>query len=194
MAFSKSLIVSCLLAAGPAFADDAAPAPAPAPTPAPAGGSGTKTIGVDVAGVLPTGDYSDAASFAIGAFGRFEFGINDKLAITGRVGFLYHLGTPDGESIYMIPIYAGAKYSFTPQIFGFGEVGLNHVNISIDIGGVSGSNSFDKLSISAGAGYKINQQISARAGIFYTPGVGDDPATVDLIGVMASVGYDFKTF
>lgn len=157
---------------------------APAPEPAAAAGGKTKTIGADAVFVLPLGDYGDVANAAIGAMGRFEFGLNPALAITARAGLLYNLAKELGgetPTILMIPVQAGAKYMIgTSGLFGQGEVGFTHTRISI--GDLSDSST--KLSFEVGAGYQKGK-LSARAGFWY---IADDTA---LMGIMASVGYDF---
>ncbi|HEY1555932.1 MAG TPA: outer membrane beta-barrel protein [Kofleriaceae bacterium] len=187
-----------LLAATPVFAQDATPPAAPPPAAAaPAGGqvAGQKIVGVDVVGVLPLGDYSDASSFAIGAMARGEYVVNDKLTATLRIGYLYHLGTPDGESLYIIPIHVGATYTLAPKIFAWAELGLDIIGVSVDIGGVSGSTSDNKFGFAVGAGYEVAPKIKVRVG-FYMPGSEDnaDGSSTTLYGIIGSVGYDFAAF
>jgi len=169
---------------GAPAADPAAPAPAPAA--AEGSNKGAKNIGIDVAGVLPLSDYGDAADFAIGGLGRFEFGLNEMLSITGRVGFLYHIGTPEGTSLFMVPILAGARYSFgTSGVFAFAELGLNYTRAKVEILGVSETDSQTNVAIGAGAGYQAGK-IQARAGLLL-PDVGE---AGDAQGLMFSVGYN----
>jgi hypothetical protein len=153
------------------------------PAMAPAGGK-TKNIGADAVFVLPLGDYADVANAAFGAMGRFEFGINPQLAITARAGLLYNLAKEIGgetPTILMIPAQAGAKYMIgTSGLFGQGEVGVTHTRTSVG----DFSDSSTKLSFEAGAGYQKGK-LAARAGFWY---VAEDTA---LMGIMASVGFDF---
>jgi hypothetical protein len=164
--------------------DPAAPLPPPGVAPAPAG-AGSKILGVDGALVLPLSDYGDAADFGAGILGRFEFGIDDKLAITGRLGFLYHFGTPEvlgaDTSLAFIPIYAGAKYVIESDIFACGELGLTYVLSSV--GDVSDSEI--KLGLTLGVGYQMDK-LQFR-GMILAP----DMSELDsVIGIMGSVGYD----
>jgi hypothetical protein len=139
----------------------------------------TKTIGVDAAFVLPLGDYADASNAAIGALGRFEFGLKPNIAITVRAGLLYNLAKDPIDSILMIPVHGGVKYSVgTSGLFVQGELGITHYRVS------PGSFNRTKFSFEAGAGYQKGK-LSARAG-FYR--IQDDTA---LQGIMASVGFDF---
>jgi hypothetical protein len=169
--------------AGAPAADPAAPAPAPM---AEGSNKGTKTIGIDVVGMLPLSDYGDAADFVIGGLGRFEFGVNEMLSITGRVGFLYHIGTPDGTDLLMVPILAGVKYSIgTSGLFAYGEAGLNYTRVSIDFMGSSASDSETNFALGGGVGYQTGK-IQARGGLLL-PDVGE---AGDAQGLMISVGYN----
>jgi len=168
---------------GTATGDPAAP-PAGDPAMAPAPSGKTKVIGADAVFVLPIGDYGDVANAALGAMGRFEFGLNPALAITARAGLLYNLAKDLGgetPTILMIPVQAGVKYNIGASgLFAQGEVGFTHTRLSI--GDVSDSST--KLSFEAGAGFQKGK-LNARAGFWY---IADDTA---LMGIMASVGYDF---
>lgn len=177
--------------------------PPPPPPPPPGGGGGgaaapgvgQNTIGADVAFVLPVGDYADGVDFAVGAFGRFEHKLNPNLAITGRLGFLYNQIGDDGgtdASLNMIILVGGARYNLNAAasdgIFFSGELGINIVRFSADIGGgMEVSDSETDLTTILGGGYQAGK-IQARAGLFYTSTDGEDA-----IGLMASVGYDFAT-
>jgi hypothetical protein len=171
-------------AADPTTDDPAAdPATEPAAEPAmeePAGGK-SKTIGADVAFLFPLGDFADAVDAAFGALGRFEFGLNPALSITGRAGLLYALSKLDGVTLLMIPVYGGVKYNIgTSGLFAHGEVGIVHSRISFD----GGSDSNTKISFDAGAGYQMGK-LQFRAGFWYT---ATDPASM---GLLASAGFDF---
>jgi hypothetical protein len=212
---SKALFTAavCLVTAGTALADDGS-APPPPPPPggggggggaggpgggaAVVGGAGSKIIGADAVAILPVGDYSNAASFAIGALGRFEYGVNDMLAVTGRVGLIYNLTKDSGgvsPTLLMIPILAGATYKLgTSGVFAYGELGLTYITESATVMGMSFSQSWTKLSLGAGGGYRAGK-MSARAGI-YMPGSidsgsGTTASSTTLLGLMASFGYDF---
>ena len=171
--------------------DAAAPAPTgdPAAAPAAAGGKGSKTLGVDVGGALPLGDFADFADFGIMALGRFEYGLNDQLAVTARLGLTYWLAKDPVSSYIFVPIYAGVKYNIgTSGLFAHAEAGITHIRVSIDIMGVSGSDSETKFGAVVGAGYQKGK-IQARAG-FWLPSLED---AGDGQAIMATVGYDIMS-
>jgi hypothetical protein len=166
-------------------------AAAPAPTGGDATGGDmaaaakTKSIGVDVVGVLPLSDYGDAADFGIGALARFEYGLKPNIAITARAGLIYNLAKDPISTFLLIPVHVGGKYSIgTSGLFVQGELGITHARVSIDIAGATADDNNTKFSFEAGAGYQKGK-LSARAGFYY---VATDNA---LQGIMASVGYDF---
>ena len=203
---AKILVIGAmLLAASPVLAQDATPpaggdatpaAPAAAPAAAPEAGPAKKmVVGLDVLGVLPLSDYSDAASFALGAAGRFGYMVNPKLTVTARVGYLYHFGTPSimgtSESLYIIPVHVGAEYELAPKILGWAELGLDHIAVSLG----SASNSNDKFGFAVGAGYRMMPKLTLKAG-FYMPGSQDNGmgGSTTLFGIIFSAGYDLASF
>lgn len=198
-----------LFAAAPALADD----PQGGGTPPPAGGAGggaagggavegpgkKMTVGADVIGVLPLGDYSNASSFAIGAAGRFEYAVNPKLSITARVGYLYHLGTAANTSLYIIPVHVGASYLLMPKLTGWAELGLEVIGVSVDFMGMSASNSDNKFGGAVGVGYQVMPKLTVKGGFYYpgsldsSNGMGGTTSTT-LYGIIFSAGYDFASF
>jgi len=176
--------------AGDATGDGSTPAttadPAatdPAMEPAPAAG---KSIGVDVVGILPLGDYADGANFALGGLARFEYGVKPNIAVTVRAGLIYNFAKEilgETPTILMIPVHVGGKYMIgTSGLFGQAELGITHVRTSVG----DFSDSETKFSFEAGAGYQKGK-LAFRAGFYY---IASDPA---LMGIMASVGFDFAS-
>lgn len=207
---SKMLFIAAATVAmtGAAFAQDAPaaepaaePAPAPAadpaaPAAAPEAAAPAKkmTIGADLAFVLPLSDYSDAADFAIGGLARFEYAVNAQISGTARLGYIWNSAKTDGVSIGMIPVMVGGSYKIgTSGLSAYGEIGITNIRVSVDVGGVSASDSKTKLAIGAGVGYQAGK-IKARGG-FWMPGSLDNGngGSTTLFGLMASVGYDFAS-
>lgn len=173
--------------AAPAAEPAAAPEAAPASEPMGATAAKQKLLGLDAAFVLPLSDYGDSADFAVGPLLRFEMGVAPNIAVTARAGVLFHVGTPEGFGLTMIPIYVGGKYNIgTSGLFAAAEVGATVIRASVDIGGISASETETKFGFTAGLGYQ-KSKIQVRANLF-VPDVGE---IGDALGVMASVGYDF---
>ena len=163
---------------------------AAAPSAALADGPVGNIIGVDAMVSIPVGDYGDASDAALGALARIEFPVTPKLSITGRLGFIFDIGTPDGFSSSYIPIYGGVKSTIsgggTNRLFAFGELGATIARVTIDIGGQEFSDSETKLGLTGGIGYQAGK-VQARAGLWF-PSLGDAD---NGFGIMANVGYDF---
>jgi hypothetical protein len=154
----------------------------------------TKTIAVDGAVAVPTGTWSDAAGIGIGALGRFEMPVAPQLAFSVRAGLVYHTskdqsgGILTGDtSVQMseLPLLAGVRYEFTPGFYGAAELGFVVEMASVSFGGMSASSSSTNLGSTVGVGYRAGK-LDVRAGLFL-PDLGH---AGDVLGVMATVGYD----
>lgn len=177
------------------------PAPAaapvePTPAPVPPGqlprGKGAKTVGADVIGVLPFGEWAggDAGEFvtlAVGGLGRFTYGLSDRLALTVRAGLVYNVPAIDDLSFIMIPVMGGVTYDLSiDNVFLYGELGLDFLRASSN--GLESSNT--RLQAGFGGGYRFGR-LDGRAGIWMPGSVGSGDTLRTLWGLQLSVGYDF---
>jgi hypothetical protein len=148
-----------------------------------------KTIGVDGAVALPTGDWGDAVGFGIGALARFEMPINAKLVFTARAGYIQHMEKEDGApTVGEIPLLAGMRYAFQEKVYGAAELGFVNYRMSLDVDGQSMSDSDTNLGMSLGAGYRSGK-LDLRGGLYFP----DVDHASDAMGVMATIGYDIST-
>jgi hypothetical protein len=160
----------------------------------------TKTIGIDGGVAVPTGDWSDAVGFGIGALARFEMPLKEKLTLTARAGYIQHLEKEGGDmfggesksSAAEIPLFGGIRYAFkqeaTSAIYGAAELGFCMYRVSLDVGGMESSDSDTNLGMSLGAGYRTGK-LDLRGGLWF-PDVGE---AGDAMAVMATVGYDITS-
>lgn len=163
---------------------EAAPAtPPPAAATPPAAPAGEKLIGADVGLALPFGNWGDAAGLGIVALPRFEYGAIPNLAITGRIGIIYHLSKND-VSVLEVPILVGAKYGFTDAIYGAAEIGAVYAKPDCD-----GCESKTKLAGTIGVGYRMND-LDFRLGLH----VWDLGHASDTMQGVLTVGYNFAKF
>jgi hypothetical protein len=95
-----------------------------------------------------------------------------KFAITGRLGFIYHLPKEilgADLSIIEIPIMGGVKlYPGAPgpnRPYACGELGLNFMRVSASGPGGSDSDTETELSMILGGGYET-EKMDFRAGLF----------------------------
>jgi hypothetical protein len=150
-------------------------------------------VGIDGALVLPVGDWSEAASMGFGGLVKIEFDLTYSLALTGRLGYVYHLENSDwNTSTNELPILVGAKFYFLSddlRPYGAAELGLVNVGATVDtlIGEVSTSEV--KIGLTIGGGVEISG-LDLRAQLF-APSIGDFG---DFTGLMATVGYAFTVF
>jgi hypothetical protein len=188
-AFLTSL-VSLTAAAQEGAAPGTTPTVAPAPTPVAADASSeTKMmIGADAAFMLPLGNWGDATGVGFGALARFEYKLQPKLNLTGRVGYIYSL-SKHSMSMSVIPIWAGAKYFLTDMFYGGAEIGFNDLMASTTVAGRSYSGSDTKLGLNVGAGAIVNG-VDLRAQLAFLS-IGD---TTDAMALILTAGYNFKSF
>lgn len=149
----------------------------------------TKTIGIDGAVTVPTGDWSDAVGFGIGALVRFEMPLTAKWVFAARAGYIQHLEKEEtSTTVTEIPLFGGVRYVLAPTYYLAGELGFVNYRISYDANGDSMSNSDTNLGMTLGAGYRSGK-LDVRGGLFF-PDVGE---AGDAMGVMATIGYDIST-
>lgn len=187
---SSVLVAAAATAASAQSSDPAAPAPAAAPV-------RTKIIGVDAGIAMPTGDWSDAVGFGIGALARFEMPLGPGLTLTARAGYIHHLskdqdtgfGGSASSSAAQIPLFGGVRYAFsqhaTTALYGAAELGLDMFRSSVDVGGQSMSDSDTNLGMSLGGGYRTGK-LDLRAGLLFA----DIGEVGDSMALMATAGYD----
>jgi hypothetical protein len=103
---------------------------------------GKMTLGPALELSLPIGNFSDIAGFGFGATARFEYGLDQNLALTGNIGYLTWTGVSFEEfglgydiSSHAIPIVAGVKYGFSKGWFVSGEIGLYNLTETWDFTG-----------------------------------------------------------
>ena len=77
---------------------------------------------------IPTGDAGDVFSLAIGGSAKVEVPVAASLFATGSAGYTSLSPKKEfkdfgAESMGFIPVKAGAKYFFTENIYGAGELG-----------------------------------------------------------------------
>lgn len=91
-----------------------------------ANAQGKMAVGVGGNVALPMGTFGDIAKMGFGGGANFEYEVSPGLNATASAQYLMFGVKSTGEGSYkVIPILAGAKYSFGRDLFGFVETGLN---------------------------------------------------------------------
>lgn len=131
---------------------------------------------------MPMGDFGDVAKTGFGVTGNVEYGITDKVTITGSVGYLMFGEELEGFKYTCTPIKAGAKYAYSP-IYGIFELGIYQFALDIDDWG---SDSESKIGIAPGIGYemKLNEKMKLDLSIQYEI-AGD----YDLLGIDIGIRF-----
>ena len=156
--------------------------------------------------VMPLGDWGDAAGLGFGATLNYEYALTDAFGITGRLGYIHHLGTEvegvSGVDINTteIPVLAGVKYEFVPNIFAQAELGLWHVSYNFSEG--TSPDAVNDFGLTVGAGYELG---NLAFGLQYIMPNAFGKSDIELDGVklgkedalsglMFNLGYTFMGF
>jgi hypothetical protein len=114
------------------------------------------SVGVEAS--LPFGDYGDVYSFGIGGSVQGDYKLSSDLAVTLNAGYISYagksvtypiIGTIKADALGLVPVLAGIKYWFSPNIYGSGQLGLTFATGK----GNSGSN----FTYVPGVGFKVSQ-------------------------------------
>ena len=155
--------------------------------------SKTLSFSVGVEGSLPLGNFGNSYSFGFGGSAQGDYKISDDFAVTLNVGYITYSGkststripigidpitfqiiystvTSKAPAFNLIPVLAGAKYWFSPNVYGSAQFGLAFAS-----GGGTGSN----FTYAPGIGFKFSQidvllkylGISATGGSLNTVGL-----------------------
>lgn len=155
-----------------------------------------RVLGVDAVGNVPVGDFANATGMGLGAMLRYEGKLQDSLAVTGRVGYVYGLEKEMDLGIAkvsygmdFIPLLVGVVYRTTGTPDGFfvsGEVGANFLSAHVS-GGTTDSDYKTKIGANLGVGLRADA-LSFRGGLNILDLGNADTS----MGLMVSVGWDFK--
>jgi hypothetical protein len=106
------------------------------------------SIGVEVGLPVGTAGIGSVYSFAIGGSLQGEYKVSPGFGLTLKAGYLDYLLKGGGKGSGFIPVLAGFRYHFTPQVYGAGQLGISFSTLS---GGGSG------LTYSPGIGFQLSQ-------------------------------------
>lgn len=206
-------------------AASSAPAPPPAPAPsapspsvtdedsehvsaAPEPGEKKLAVGADLLFVLPVGDLSSVTGPQIGPLLRVGYRFMPQLEATGRIGYLFALGTsvslPGGftanASVTDIPVWLGARYFFMEApagAYAAAEIGMNFLtaNASGTVNAAAKSQSVGdtRAGFNLAGGYVWSKElpIDVRLQFSYYNLIGTAGGESALLGIGLSAGYSF---
>lgn len=156
-------------------------------------------VGVDVALLAPVGSLHDWTGVMLGGLAKYGYGVTPAVAITGRIGYLYGVGTSTrvggvllDRGMSDLPIWLGGRYYTSGKCEGFhigGELGLNVLFARSKRGNKSVSDTRAKVGFNLLPGYRIGDfDIQAQLSLLDIGHPGD------AVAVGATVGYDFARF
>lgn len=93
-------------------------------------GKGKMTLGPTITPELPIGDYADVAGFGVGVGARFQFGLQENIALTGDFGWTWH-GKKNEATTTTVPLLFGGKYGISPGWFASAQLGLYFVSFDV---------------------------------------------------------------
>ncbi len=112
------------------------------------------SLGAEVA--LPIGKLADVSGVGIGGSVQGEYMVDTDLGITLSAGYLHFSGKDydvPGEGSGLIPVLAGIRYHFTPNVYASGQLGMT-------FGTEKGAGSI--FTYAPGLGYQFSQNFDAQ--------------------------------
>jgi len=136
-------------------------------------------IGVGALIGLPVGDYSDITSLAWGIDLMGEYAVAPEFGLTLSAGYLDWAKKSgfSGLKLGFIPVLVGAKYYFTDQLYGSGQVGIS---FSTQSGGGSA------FTYAPGIGYKISDNFDL---LLKFQSATKDGVSTSFIGIRAGLSF-----
>lgn len=121
-------------------------------------------IGLETA--LPLSDFADFYSFGFGGSAEGVYNVDPTLALTLNAGLIHFSGkdysnavyTLKGQSLSIVPVLAGIKYSFTPKVYGSAQLGTG---IFLKDKDNSASKTTSSFAYAPGIGYRFSDNFDA---------------------------------
>lgn len=145
---------------------------------------------------LPLGDFGNIAGFGFGFQARFQYGLQEQLALAASLGYIsFAEKNTVGSSV--LPILVSGRYYFAPGGGAYGQVDAGLTSLSQDFnisfgpfGSVSGSGSSTNFSLGFGGGYEtpignmLNLDLGAGYNVILASG-----GSFSYINIRAGVNY-----
>jgi len=147
--------------------------------------AGGLSYGINGELAMPMGDFADAAKMGFGGTANVEYGMTDKITITGSGGYLMFGEEIEGWKYTCIPIKAGAKYALGP-IYGIFELGMYMFSWDWEFMGFSYDDSSSEFGFAPGIGYemKLGEKMKLDLSVQYEV-AGD----FDLLGIDIGIRF-----
>jgi hypothetical protein len=134
---------------------------------------------------LPIGNFQDVYSFGIGATVQGEYKAADELGLTLNTGYINYFGKSitfggvsiDANDFGMIPLLAGVKYHFSPQLYAQGQLGAAFSTTS------GGGTSF---AYTPGVGFTLSRNVDLLVKYL---GLSQNNETLHSIGARLAINF-----
>ncbi len=123
---------------------------------------------------LPTGDISNASSFAIGVEANYLFEVSDEFNVGPTASYVHFLGKDGGNSVSFLPLGGAARYNVSDEFVLGADLGM-----AFGVSNASGSEFFYRPMV----GYNVSEKIMLQATYMGIAAEGSSIATFGL-GVM----------
>jgi hypothetical protein len=120
-------------------------------------------VGAGLVASFPMGDFGESANTGFGGTAYFELGFTPQIVGIGHIGYIVYGTESDEVDFSTVPLLAGVKYFFVPNmgLYGIGQIGLNFFSVTVEIpaifgfGGGSVSETSTEFTFVLGAGYEL---------------------------------------
>jgi len=110
-------------------------------------------LGVGLNVHMPTGTFGDAASTGFGGTVQGELELAENIVGVATIGYIAYGEKFAGLSTSVVPVSAGVKYYFQPNLYAIGDLGYYNYSTTVDLFGSKVSGSDSEFGIGLGAGY-----------------------------------------
>jgi hypothetical protein len=128
---------------------------------------------------LPMGDVADFTTMAYGVDLLGEYSVAPSFALTASLGYLDFAAKSglSGLKMGFVPVLVGAKYFFSENIYGSGQIGLSFSTQS------GGGNAF---TFAPGVGYKVSENFDL---MLKYQSASNDGSAISFLGVRAGLTF-----
>jgi hypothetical protein len=135
-----------------------------------------------IEGMLPTFSFADIYSFGVGIFAHYEYGLTNKVALTGNIGTTFLVTDPsrsNSTETFLIPMQIGGRFYIKEQkqgLFLGAKIGAHYFRESLSFLNSEGSSrGYVNFSTALDIGTFINEHIAVSlAGNYLVDDYKDD--------------------
>lgn len=158
--------------------------------------SGKLAAGGEFGLVVPTGDWADVTGVGFGLFGRVDYAVAPKIAVTGVAGYAAHLATEldlgfatvDASTSELV-FAGGARFYVVPTVELHALTGLNIWTFKAEAAGESDSESETRVPLILGGAFEAASGLTVGGDLFIPNLFGTEDEEDVQVGILFKVGY-----